>query len=427
MVYTDPIHIGQNGNPGLSMNSLPLVIILLAAVSAAQGAVRYCEIHTFSYNLKDSFNFASDLLVLSFALAAEAPISQLPDPIEIIETVSFGPCPDAIPALPPPFNPTGFARRLSALAAGTPVLAYITDSGFNVVHVVNLSTRTVQSTIRLPGTGAPNGISITPDGKFLWVCESLNPPGANASELEIIDTSSLRIVSSIPLGPLVSARWIAISPDGKTAYVTNNGLGQLGTSGAVNSILVIDVATRKLTGQILPPLLNPQRPEFGSASFRRLAVSPDGTLLYAVSDLGIFVFDTLTNTQVNPPPSSLALVNISTFNVPGVTPTPDTRIVFHPNGTRAYFTSGCPPPDGGSACLMIMDTKTNLLIDRVVLGPRPATEPTGLGISANGGVVFVKEFNSGDIIAVDTKTGAVRTRSAGKALADGMFLNRPLQ
>src|SRR5262249_13882352 len=152
------------------------------------------------------------------------------------------------------------------------------------------------------------------------VCESLNPPGANASEIEIIDTSSRQVVRSIPLGPLIFAKWIAMAPDGKTAYVTNYGLGQLGTSGAVNSILIVDVATQKVTGQILPPLLNPQRPEIGSPFFRRLAVSPDGTLLYAVSDLGIFVFDTLTNTQVNPPPSAFALVNISTFNVPGVTP-----------------------------------------------------------------------------------------------------------
>jgi len=76
---------------------------------------------------------------------------------------------------------------------------------------------------------------------------------------------------------------------------------------------------------------------------------------------------------------------------------------------------------------MVMDTKTNLLIDKAVLGPRPATEPTGLGISADGRRVLVKEFNSGDIIPVDTQTNTVRPHIAGKSQADGMFFNRSLQ
>src|ERR1051325_10851625 len=254
---------------------------------------------------------------------------------------------DGVSSFTLPLSGSQTPLHFNALTSQPTTTFFVTDQSYNAVRAINPANASILATAQLPENGSPLGIAITPDGKFLWVCEDFFPPSQNGGVIEIIDTSSLQIVGSIPLGSLVDATWIAMTPDGKTAYVTNAGQN-LGISGAVNSILIIDVPNRRVTGQILPPVLNPQRPEFGSARFDHLAVSPDGTLLYAVSAQGIFVFDTLTGTQINPPPSALAIVNIPTFNV--AAPANDTQIVFHPNGSRAYFTARCPSPNGGNIC-----------------------------------------------------------------------------
>ena len=333
-----------------------------------------------------------------------------------------------------PSKPPGSVREGSfAPRAVTPAAVYVTDQSFNAVRVMNPADATILATIQLPANGFPLGIAATPDGKFVWVVQgfgSSSDPSSEQSYVQIIDTASYQIVGSIHLPALTVCSWIAISPDGKTAYVTNEGSDVLDTStvktGAVNSILIIDIASRTVTGQLITPLINPQRPDFGSEVFGHIAVSPDGSLLYAVSGGGIFVFDTLTNTQVNPPPSALAIVNIPTFNVVGIIPTPNTHIVFHPNGTRAYFTSSlCPAPNSSNACLAVMDTKTNLIVDAVPLGPSSRTVPGGLGISADGTTVFVKEFNSGDFIPIDTTTDKVGTHIPGDPQSESVFFNVP--
>lgn len=411
-----------------NMKTMRILALGLAITLAADGNVRYCEVDAGAKFSKHGYTLETIGTIIFCATMFAFMLPLLPVLHAVHEYQRT--CRDAAQSPQQQSNTSpNSAQQLSvrAIASGLPLL-YATDSSANSVVAINPKTGTIQSELQLPGTGAPLGIAITPDGKFLWVCEGLTPPNPNSTEIEIIDTSSFQIVSSIPLGPLIAATWIAMTPDGKTAYVTNYGLGHLGSgSSAVNSILIVDVASRKVTGQIMPPLINPQRPEFGSVVFYRLAVSPDGTLLYAVTGPGIFVFDTLTNAQVNPPQSALAIVNIPTFNVPGVTPQQDTRIVFHPNGERAYYVSGCPAPHGGDACLAVMDTKTNLLIDTVTLGPGQTTLPTGIGISMDGGTVMVKEFNSGDIIPIDTVTDTVGTHVAGQAQADAIYFNGPLQ
>ncbi len=396
-----------------------LFAFVFASALAATGCSFYYrsdERHSTAYNL-----------VTNLLISAEIPLSGLESNIHSVTTVWFvsGTATEVKTqyfardgAQTPPSGPAATTQAAGSKSDGrlaaSSRLGYVSDQSFNAVRAINLSDGSIVNTLQLPGTGSPLGIAITPDGKFLWVCEGLNPPSTSGSEIEIIDTSTFKIVGSIPLGPLVAATWIAMAPDGKTAYVTNNGLNHLGGSQAVNSILILDVAKRTVSGQILPPVINAQRgPD--RASFDRLAVSPDGTLLYAQCYFGIAVFDTLTNTQVSPPPNSaLPLPNISTFTVPGINPSNETRIVFHPNGTRAYFASDvCPAPNSNSACLAVMDTKTNLIADAVPLGSSSTTEPAGLSISSDGRYVVVKEFNSGDWIVVDTTTDTVVRRVPG--------------
>ena len=59
----------------------------------------------------------------------------------------------------------------------------------------------------------PRGITISHDGKFIYLCAS------DDDTIEIIDTGTLQIVGSLPSGP--DPELFVLSPDGKTLYVAN--------------------------------------------------------------------------------------------------------------------------------------------------------------------------------------------------------------
>jgi DNA-binding beta-propeller fold protein YncE len=321
---------------------------------------------------------------------------------------------------------------IGARAGLTPTLVYASDITDSAIQVINPDSAATVTTIQLPAGDTPVGIAPTPDGRFAWVVDAgATGPPATAGSIQIIDTSSNQITGSIKLSSQVHASWIAMAPDGKTAYVTNEGeylVGVNNTEGAVNSVLIIDVPSRTVTGQIASPLRNPQLPNAGHAHFEHLAVSPDGTMLYvAAPGLGYFVFDTLTSTQVYPPPSyAFGVVN---FFDPQVYAAPGTTLIFHPNGTRVYYyTLNCPRSTPGRTCLVAIDTKTHTAAQWTALQAVSANDTlAGLGLTPDGRTAWVKEFNSGDFIPVDTSTFTTGKRLAGPRFTSAVFTRLPPQ
>src|SRR5439155_1710696 len=185
-----------------------------------------------------------------------------------------------------------------------------------------------------------------------------------ASSVQFIDTATNKITGAIPLPPQVFASWISITPDGRTAYVINEGyyLSQTGpgTTTAVNSVLIVDIASRTITGSVLSPAARGGSP----IHLSRLAVSPDGTLLYVTATPGpdrVFVIDTLTNT----------IIKTIAFEIGGLIN--NTQVIFYPDGTRAYVTGY----DGRSTYLGVIDTTNHEVVKTIPLGPFPATLPAG--------------------------------------------------
>src|SRR5205085_4158580 len=69
--------------------------------------------------------------------------------------------------------------------------------------------------VRPPGAGGfqPEGIAITPDGKYAYVATQ------SANSVSVIDTATKPVVGppiSVGIGPY----WVAITPDGADVYVT---------------------------------------------------------------------------------------------------------------------------------------------------------------------------------------------------------------
>ena len=113
---------------------------------------------------------------------------------------------------------------------------YVISQGiFNgYLYIINNKNNQVVSTINL-GTATPEGIVVTPNGRYVYVLNTL------ADSLIKIDTTTNSIVSTLQGGcgnriNLCLPRGIAISPNGEYIYITDSGS---------NQITVIDTSSGK--------------------------------------------------------------------------------------------------------------------------------------------------------------------------------------
>ncbi len=96
------------------------------------------------------------------------------------------------------------------------------------VSVIDMSTNTVVATV--PVGGNPQGVAVTPDGRHAYVVN-------NGGYVSVIDTTSNTVVATVPVGSLAAN--IAISPDGTRAYVANSNSGNVSVI-ATSTMTVVD-------------------------------------------------------------------------------------------------------------------------------------------------------------------------------------------
>lgn len=105
---------------------------------------------------------------------------------------------------------------------------FVNNSGDLSVSVIDAEKRTVIATLPLAseeqksklersdeGTFSVVGLAITPDGR--WALSAMGSLDA----LGVINAATLKVEEPIPVGK--KPYWIAVSPDGRMAYVTNSG------------------------------------------------------------------------------------------------------------------------------------------------------------------------------------------------------------
>jgi len=117
---------------------------------------------------------------------------------------------------------------------------YVTSEVANLVHVIDTATGKIVKDIT--AGKRPRRFAITPDGAQLWVSNELD------ASVTVIDTQGLKVLDTIRF-EVKGARTADITPvgimmtkDGKRAYV---GLGK------ANHVAFVDVASRKVTHQVL--------------------------------------------------------------------------------------------------------------------------------------------------------------------------------
>jgi YVTN family beta-propeller protein len=109
--------------------------------------------------------------------------------------------------------------------------AFVTDSGANVVRVIDLRQQTELAQIR---TGTyPHGLRLSPDGRALYVANM------KAGTVSVIDVATLQETRRIPVGQ--GPVQVGFSADGQQAYVSLSRENRLG---------LIDTAQQRLSSKV---------------------------------------------------------------------------------------------------------------------------------------------------------------------------------
>lgn len=143
------------------------------------------------------------------------------------------------------------------------------------VHVVDLDRGKVIRRIHVGHT--PVAPVVSPDGKTLYVCNKFN------NDVSVIPTDSKKEVARIPVSRQPSAA--AITPDGKHLVVANLlPAGRADQDYTASVVSIIDTGDRKVVAEIQLPN--------GSTSLRGVAISPDGRYAYVTHILARYQLPT---------------------------------------------------------------------------------------------------------------------------------------
>jgi YVTN family beta-propeller protein len=201
-------------------------------------------------------------------------------------------------------------------------------------------------------------MAITPDGKRAYVA-NYDASGA----VSVIDTTTNQVIGA-PIAVSSFATAVAITPDGKRAYVADG-----------DGASVIDTATNQVVAHIT----------MVDGAFA-IGITPDGIRAYAAdyNQDSVSVIDTATN-QVIGAPISVGSGPVS------VAITPDGKRVY----TANYYINGT---------VSVIDTATNQVVGSPISVGR---DPASIAITPDGKRAYVANYADDTVSVIDTATNQV--------------------
>lgn len=253
--------------------------------------------------------------------------------------------------------------------------AYVTDVfGGQVFALVNGVSSLVTVASGTPNFVSPSYVAVSPDGRLAYV----NDYGNGSASIYAIDTATdiaIGVINNTST-PYNGTYSVAFSPIEPKAYV--------GTGGAV---YVIDTSTHTATQTVTVATGLPAMGTPFSISF-----SNDGKFAYATAfSLGVFVIDTATN-------QATALISQAS-GVPAFTSAES--VAMNPvNPTQAYVGDNAVPG------VFIIDNTTKQATGIVssAVGVPAITSPYDIAFSPNGALSYVAVNTLPGIIAINTAT-----------------------
>ncbi|MGH3222221.1 MAG: hypothetical protein ACRDPY_26600 [Streptosporangiaceae bacterium] len=284
----------------------------------------------------------------------------------------------------------------------TTPIAYVADSGGgtgDTVTPIDLATGTPGHPITVGNY--PEGIAITPDGKTAYV-----------TDFNQGSVTPIHLATGAPGPPITVGKepeGIAITPDGNTAYVTNASDG---------TVTPINLAT----GGPGPPITVGNGP-------LAIAITPDGKTAYVADGGGgngntVTPIDLATGTPGSPItvgnyPYAIAITPdgktayAANFNDGTITPITiatdvpgppitagqyPSSIAFTPDGKAAYITNGA---SGAGNTVTPINVATGTPGPPITVG----NEPMGIVITSDGKTAYVTSFADGTVTPIDLTTG----------------------
>lgn len=205
--------------------------------------------------------------------------------------------------------------------------------------------------------------------------------------LGIIDVKAGRQVAAVPEGG-TTGHEVAVSPDGRTAYVPIYGEGGIGSPGTAGDRMVaIDLASRQVTGTV----------DFGEGVRPHHAVfAPTSGMLYVTMELA----------------HAVAAIDPKTLRVAGRIPTSQAgshMLAISPDGRRGYTANVAP------GTVSVLDLEAGKTITVIPISGRTQR----ISISPGGALVFTADQSEPRLAAIDTATNRVKTWVALPGLGYG--------
>ena len=230
------------------------------------------------------------------------------------------------------------------------------------VAKIDLEKKEVVSFLELEGS---NFITISPDGKQLYVTQGCNLFGApppswchSPNLFSVLDSEKFSVVSTISVGD--RPRYIAVTPDGKKAYVSN----QWSNNTSVINLDTMNVATLNV-----------------GADRSAIAITPNGKKAYVTLPGSYIGF------QFN---NRVAVIDVERDEKIGEVEVhiEPLTIAMDPDGIRAYV------PDGNAngsnpAEVHIIDTINDVYLRPIILRQAAHIMPTAIDITPDGKTLFV--------------------------------------
>ena len=239
--------------------------------------------------------------------------------------------------------------------------------------------------VTIPVQTDPSGIAVTPDGKYAYVTNYLS---GTVSVIEGANTATPSVLTTLTVGGHPDG--IAITPDGNYAYLTNDGTA----NGTVDVIDGADTGTPSVSSTTLTVGQQP----------KALAITPDGKYAY------------VTNSYAN----TVSVIDGVDTATPSVASTPlsvgayPDGIAITPDGDYAYVTD----LDTGSA---VTGGTVDVIDDADSSSPSvsPTTltvggDPWGIAITPDGKYAYVGDYyyTTNNVSVIDDADSSSPTVSA---------------
>ncbi len=251
-------------------------------------------------------------------------------------------------------------------SAGTPT-GYVANFGSGTVTPIDTANNTALASIAV-GRG-PFAVAITPDGKYAYVTDKLD------GTVSVIDTSTnTNTGTTIKVGNLPFG--IAMCPNGN-AYVANFGSG---------TVSVIDTSTNKVVSTINSGLF-----PLG------VACSPDGKTVYIANFGGSLLG--VPSPYIPMVQGSIIPIDTSTnkAGTPIKVGTGPYAVCFSPDSSTAYV------PNAGSSNVSVINVATGKINETIGVG----LVPIGCGMSPDGSLLLVANAFSNSVSFINTTSNNV--------------------